>query len=701
MDLTHTHAPFRQSKLTHILRDSLVGSKTRTCLMATVSPADDCCQCSLNTLQYASRIRDISIRHRHRTIPMTNIQMNYNDDIKIEQDKPQRTFKPATASTPVHRLMPSVDQRIYGIDTRLTKPTDIDWQIADDDDDMPITGGGDNLPLKSLTLSTREFLINSNNNHIQSTLNRFQQKPTTDIDQSPSSYFPQPQADIKKSPSIKRSFDNPRLMYDDGNERQWKAVPAPTISRLSNSSVEQTTTTRYIPVAPIHIPDDNPYNSATGTESLGTKITKVASTGQRLQYDIDTEQMLYSDRQDTNRDQTGFFTNRDELLSIVSSRLTNVTQRSSSVTTPKTTKNNSSKTSVSSPNKTRSKTRLIKSSSSAASLASAKQDKKSLIDNKKSKVSSSLNFQKFDPSIRRSTNRHHHHHHQRTAPLRVHHSSDSEEHEKSRHNIQRRKTYSTRSEAAQIIKTNNHIMKNEKEQTDEYFIPEQKTINKNTEQALSLLVPTSSPLPLTSSSPTFIGQTSSLYNRSLQQPISPLASSYSKSTGSPSKEFGVRVSDQLNALRSLLETRLLEQDDNKRQTKETSSILQTSPGTFARDFLQSFRQSSSYKNNSTEFHSDIDDADKEVARNFHTNKTLQQYEGDNLSTSTISSNHHGYSSVHHNHHHYEQIIQPNLSSLSDELNHAKVSSSATASSTSTITSNLAAKIDTRKLEIIF
>ena len=62
MDMTHTHAPFRQSKLTHILRDSLVGSKTRTCLMANVSPAEDCCQCSLNTLQYASRIRDISIR---------------------------------------------------------------------------------------------------------------------------------------------------------------------------------------------------------------------------------------------------------------------------------------------------------------------------------------------------------------------------------------------------------------------------------------------------------------------------------------------------------------------------------------------------------------------------------------------------------------------------------------------------------------
>ena len=102
MDLTHSHAPFRQSKLTHILRDSLVGSKTRTCLMATVSPSDDCCQCSLNTLQYASRIRDISIRHRHRSIPVVNpVQTNYFPE------KTERIFKPATASTPVQRLIPT------------------------------------------------------------------------------------------------------------------------------------------------------------------------------------------------------------------------------------------------------------------------------------------------------------------------------------------------------------------------------------------------------------------------------------------------------------------------------------------------------------------------------------------------------------------------------------------------------------------
>lgn len=117
MDMTHSHAPFRQSKLTHILRDSLVGSKTRTCLLANVSPPNDCCQCSLNTLQYASRIRDISIRHRHRTMVPENIQISSTHEIikehEIIPEKPQRTFYPATASTPIHRLISSLDTHMH------------------------------------------------------------------------------------------------------------------------------------------------------------------------------------------------------------------------------------------------------------------------------------------------------------------------------------------------------------------------------------------------------------------------------------------------------------------------------------------------------------------------------------------------------------------------------------------------------------
>ncbi|CAF4178972.1 unnamed protein product [Rotaria socialis] len=776
MDMTHSHAPFRQSKLTHILRDSLTGSKTRTCLMANVSPPDDCCQCSLNTLQYASRILDISSRHRHRSMPNASMHMSYSDDTskqhEVIHEKPQRTFKPATASTPVHRLVSSVDQNIYkstihtDIESRTTKSIGIDWQVVDDD--ITLSGSDDNIPVKLLTSSTREFIINSNtNNHTQNNkhnFNRLQHKKFNDIDESPSSYFPQPQSNIKTSSSIKthdimQSYDSARLMYDDGNERQWKTVPAPTMSRLSNSAAQSSNTMRIVPVAPIELSDDNhPYNNSIGTESLGTKITTAVTHSPRYQkstrnnglvesldlnkkYDSNAiitniERTLHSDRSTTQKDQIEFLSNRDELLSIVSSRLTTGNRRTTPVTTPQTKRRNSQKESLNSPysnkskssfsltTKTRQKPRPIKSASSTSSLVKANQEKKSSIENQKSKVTSSTNCPKFHPTTRSSTNRHHQQQQQqqqRTVPLRIHHSSDSEEHEKIRDSIHRRKAYSskntshsTRTEPCQTA-NNIQIMKKEQEQTDKYIFHEQNNFNQITSSSPLLSVPNSSPFPIPYLSPTYVPSSSSqapldqakfVFHRSLEQPISPVTSTNintpwqtSASYGSPSKEFGVRVSDQLNALRSLLETRLTHHDEIKSEKKDLNPV-DSSPGIFAREFLQSLRQSS-FKNNSREFTTNFLDDDQEVERNFHTdnsekNGKLQKYDGDAVSstttTTTTSSNQHGYSSIHSQH--FEQIVHRSLSALSDELNQAKVNLSVVSSSTSTIRSNLAAKIDT-------
>jgi uncharacterized OB-fold protein len=358
MDLTHSHAPFRQSKLTHILRDSLVGSKTRTCLMANVSPADDCCQCSLNTLQYASRIRDISIRHRHRTMSMNHIQNNYFDDEQqqivgtVVREKPQKIFKPATASTPVHRLISSVDHRTYMAtnQTSLRRSPDKNWQIVTDND-IPISGSADNHRIKSALSSTREFLLNTNTNNQNTSssfyLTRYEQsrKKNSNQDENLSSYFPPPQSDIKKSspipPNETKTSEHWITVPVSTNEiktsQQWITVPVPPPTRrLSDSSIEPSNSSPIIPIAPIQMSDDNQYSSTTGTESLGTKITKLASgtnLHQKLnkienlnlnkQYDTvttttitttDTEQGFYSDRQATHRDQTGFFSNRDDPL---------------------------------------------------------------------------------------------------------------------------------------------------------------------------------------------------------------------------------------------------------------------------------------------------------------------------------------------------------------------------------------------------
>ena len=54
----HSHVPYRESKLTRLLQDSL-GGNSRTCMIACVSAADQNLEETLNTLKYAARARNI------------------------------------------------------------------------------------------------------------------------------------------------------------------------------------------------------------------------------------------------------------------------------------------------------------------------------------------------------------------------------------------------------------------------------------------------------------------------------------------------------------------------------------------------------------------------------------------------------------------------------------------------------------------
>eukprot|EP00729_Bicosta_minor_P001023 gene1023-7728_t len=59
LDADAVHIPFRQSKLTMVLKDSFVGN-SRTCMIACIAPGFSSCEHTLNTLRYADRVKELS-----------------------------------------------------------------------------------------------------------------------------------------------------------------------------------------------------------------------------------------------------------------------------------------------------------------------------------------------------------------------------------------------------------------------------------------------------------------------------------------------------------------------------------------------------------------------------------------------------------------------------------------------------------------
>lgn len=81
------HIPYRDSKLTRLLRDSL-GGKTKTCIIATVSPSIHCLEETLSTLDYAHRAKNIKNKPEVNQKMMKSAMMKdlYSEIDRLKQE---------------------------------------------------------------------------------------------------------------------------------------------------------------------------------------------------------------------------------------------------------------------------------------------------------------------------------------------------------------------------------------------------------------------------------------------------------------------------------------------------------------------------------------------------------------------------------------------------------------------------------------
>ena len=121
VDSKKTHIPYRDSKLTRLLEDSL-GGNTKTCMIANISPADYNFEETMSTLRYANRAKNIKNRPKINEDPKDALLRQYMEEIKRLKDMLDKVnkndgSKPFDAPAIIN-LKDSIDSKFTGTPSR-------------------------------------------------------------------------------------------------------------------------------------------------------------------------------------------------------------------------------------------------------------------------------------------------------------------------------------------------------------------------------------------------------------------------------------------------------------------------------------------------------------------------------------------------------------------------------------------------------
>ena len=86
VDGRSTHVPYRDSKLTRLLQDSL-GGNVKTCMIANISPTQMSYEETLSTLRYADRAKRIKNQPKVNEDPKDTLLRQYAEQIQLLKEQ--------------------------------------------------------------------------------------------------------------------------------------------------------------------------------------------------------------------------------------------------------------------------------------------------------------------------------------------------------------------------------------------------------------------------------------------------------------------------------------------------------------------------------------------------------------------------------------------------------------------------------------